>query len=891
MDDLSDLVWKSTGTTRASAPTQNASTPLNQIPVNNYVSSLKPSDPRLGGNRSVSPSYQNMGRTSPSGHSGLAPPSYTPPKPNQPLTNSTSTSTSAFSSSPGFTATSSTSTSTANNISSKQPMMTSNLYTSTPPANTTPKSSDPFANLINLGSTSSKSNSTQATLSSQTYSDYNITSVPSNTLNANLQKHTVIPSNWGNKTTSPSNISHGPNQSPSNKQSSGNSNKVNDFRELLGGTSLGSNNKSITPQNLNSTTLDSLHVVETSSPILHQNLSSTANTGSIMTNNSDTWDLDYFTKPQVHSSASVSKTGNTLPSQFSASGTGNGDDPFDIAYLSKTTLENPLKSSVNPAITSSIPTSEVTIGTWSHTPATSEVSEIESQGNSELKSLSDPHELEASKENDKMDAAICQIVEMGFSVNQAKDALKDSSGDVRLAIDAIISGKNYGNKEKREKIQSYDDNDNDAKDSDLHKVADEFYSDRDWDAEDDNSWADPEKSRHYSKDTSNYNKEKIIAAASGIGLSVLSKASAAFSIGKKKLAAAVEVAKEGVGEKGTVGIAVRKALASRPTSAQNNINKKMDYWTDNPGRFRDNDEDEDMAKIKIDRKEIDSRADSPRISDVNVGKNDQTKTDEKKKESSKTELMKHEFSKKDESLSTVTSTETQKNIQKSSNDGFISTTIQGSFPIVKKKEIPEVWASPEQIQNSNEQREKGNMYFKQGQFSDAESCYTTSINVLPSGHRLLITLYNNRAAARLKIGDNKGAVEDCTMVQRVDNSDVKSLLKRATAYEYLEKWDLARSDYETLLILDSSNKMASLGLNRCEKGLKMMAPSKDVKDVTDGKSMLDNNPISQSKENSMNSTTVPFPTDYSASSSKTTSQLNNFTFEDMSNSSTITTVK
>jgi hypothetical protein len=83
----------------------------------------------------------------------------------------------------------------------------------------------------------------------------------------------------------------------------------------------------------------------------------------------------------------------------------------------------------------------------------------------------------------------------------------------------------------------------------------------------------------------------------------------------------------------------------------------------------------------------------------------------------------------------------------------------------------------------------------------------------------LIPLYNNRAAARLKTGEYRGVVDDCNAVQSLDSRDLKSLLRRATAWEALEKWEDAKGDYEMLMSVDPSMKGVSLGLARVRKAL------------------------------------------------------------------------
>ena len=86
---------------------------------------------------------------------------------------------------------------------------------------------------------------------------------------------------------------------------------------------------------------------------------------------------------------------------------------------------------------------------------------------------------------------------------------------------------------------------------------------------------------------------------------------------------------------------------------------------------------------------------------------------------------------------------------------------------------------------------------------------------------LYIQLLNNRAAACLKTGQFKTAVEDtCIVIDRVTSGDdlKKALLRRANAYEALEKWEAAKNDYTRLMGLEPS-KVASDGFSRCNKVL------------------------------------------------------------------------
>ena len=137
--------------------------------------------------------------------------------------------------------------------------------------------------------------------------------------------------------------------------------------------------------------------------------------------------------------------------------------------------------------------------------------------------------------------------------------------------------------------------------------------------------------------------------------------------------------------------------------------------------------------------------------------------------------------------------------------------------------ISDVYVAPEKQQQAQRYREIGNEFFKKGQFSDAASQYTLAIQELPQGHSDLIPIYNNRSIAYIKTGHYKECVNDCNIVQSMDSKDVKSLIRRATAYEHLEKWKLALADYQKIQTLDSSYTIANQAITRCKKALHVEA--------------------------------------------------------------------
>ncbi|XP_008319432.1 mitochondrial import receptor subunit TOM34 [Cynoglossus semilaevis] len=83
----------------------------------------------------------------------------------------------------------------------------------------------------------------------------------------------------------------------------------------------------------------------------------------------------------------------------------------------------------------------------------------------------------------------------------------------------------------------------------------------------------------------------------------------------------------------------------------------------------------------------------------------------------------------------------------------------------------------------------------------------------------LAILYSNRAASYLKDGNCAECVKDCNMSLDLLPFNVKSLLRRASAYEALERYRHAYVDYKTALQVDSNIVAAHDGTNRMTKAL------------------------------------------------------------------------
>ncbi|XP_039591973.1 mitochondrial import receptor subunit TOM34 [Polypterus senegalus] len=119
-------------------------------------------------------------------------------------------------------------------------------------------------------------------------------------------------------------------------------------------------------------------------------------------------------------------------------------------------------------------------------------------------------------------------------------------------------------------------------------------------------------------------------------------------------------------------------------------------------------------------------------------------------------------------------------------------------------------------------KEAGNELFRSGQYGEAAARYTQAIAQLSAGKsnpEELGILYSNRAACYLKDGNCSECIKDCTASLELIPFGIKPLLRRAAAYEALERYHLAYVDYKTALQVDSSVQAAHDGINRMTKAL------------------------------------------------------------------------
>eukprot|EP00842_Homolaphlyctis_polyrhiza_P005101 jgi/Hompol1/5592/HPOL_004558-RA len=455
---------------------------------------------------------------------------------------------------------------------------------------------------------------------------------------------------------------------------------------------------------------------------------------------------------------------------------------------------------------------------------------------------------------------------MGFDAESAAAALDASDNQVSAAIDMLVQ-----NREAEKQLHSRD-QPSTTQDQKTLRDSPRHYSDfeNDYDIPTQSEWTDEHPTSAAGNPASTVDTQKILESASAFGMSMFKNAKNIIDFSKKKISEAIEKARD-ESLSGRTAPSSSTGQHSEYRDRQDDSASAGGYvsWSDKPYRdYHDGDDDHDgdhrlnvdqhggYVDAGIDSRSVRSTAGAPRRSS---GDSDEIEVPLRRSgDRSADQSPAHT----DAYFSNYPGVPPTSNLQQTSPakqsvqeaaliDAFESVDLQpltakpvgvpqsaaatsaptgvvqqqkqqrqsGVAQQSARQTRPEVTATAEQLSASASFKEKGNELFKQGQFGDAETQYTLAIQALPAQHAQLATLFNNRAAARLKTGNYKDAVEDCSAVQELDPGDLKSLLRRATAYEAMEKWQLARDDYRTIMAADASVKGVSIGLARCSKAL------------------------------------------------------------------------
>lgn len=112
---------------------------------------------------------------------------------------------------------------------------------------------------------------------------------------------------------------------------------------------------------------------------------------------------------------------------------------------------------------------------------------------------------------------------------------------------------------------------------------------------------------------------------------------------------------------------------------------------------------------------------------------------------------------------------------------------------------------------AEEEKEKGNEYFKKGEYSTAIKHYTEAINRNPDDPKL----YSNRAACYTKLAAFDLGLKDCETCVKLDDKFIKGWIRKGKILQGMQQPSKALTAYQKAMELDPSNAEAIDGYRQC----------------------------------------------------------------------------
>lgn len=91
------------------------------------------------------------------------------------------------------------------------------------------------------------------------------------------------------------------------------------------------------------------------------------------------------------------------------------------------------------------------------------------------------------------------------------------------------------------------------------------------------------------------------------------------------------------------------------------------------------------------------------------------------------------------------------------------------------------------VAEASEYKEKGNEYYKDELYEAAIAEYSNALSVCPKSQKIRSVFYANRAACWQNLMEYEKVIEDCGNALKLDKNYIKVLLRRADAYEKIDK--------------------------------------------------------------------------------------------------------
>ncbi|KAJ1953699.1 auxilin-like clathrin-binding protein required for normal clathrin function [Linderina pennispora] len=413
------------------------------------------------------------------------------------------------------------------------------------------------------------------------------------------------------------------------------------------------------------------------------------------------------------------------------------------------------------------------------------------------------------------DFEIAQIVEHGFSADQARSALELSGGSTRKAIQLLREQKSAERQMHQQPSQRFHDESSD----------------------DDGTGYSYNRQPRQPRDMFAGGPETLVAAANEIGASVWKQANSLFAFGKKKITE------------------MQESLQDQRRRENTDELWKSGWPSNNPNmqRYRDDSSDEEEVYVSSRRRggQPARRAEPepPRRAEPQLARS-----------VGRTQQETSAFIDFGDVLESRPAAP-QRRAQPPPVSAARTAPTQPPRPpqqrqppsaprSVQSTPVPQLAANI--LRESRTIKSSANDKFKLGQFGDAIAGYSLAIRRVSqhtADHPILIVLYNNRALAYARNGEAKQSLADCTASLELyekyrahgsialDSTETigleeqrsKTLQRRGEANEAAERYQDAYADWKLLREIardPSSRQQAVRGIQRCEKALGIAQPVK-----------------------------------------------------------------